>query len=107
MKRKIVTVCGSMRFMEFIQREAERLELEEGYAVVPVVPHVLKRELTEQEMALLGELHRAKIDVSDAVYVVNPGGYIGESVKREIEYARMQGKEILYFEPTEREEGKL
>ena len=50
---------------------------------------------------------KRKIDVSDAVYVVNPGGYIGESVKREIEYARMQGKEILYFEPTEREEGKL
>ena len=32
------------------------------------------------------------------LFAVNPGGYIGESVKREIEYAGALGKEIFYME---------
>ncbi len=97
MDRKIVTICGSMRFWNKIQEVNERLELENGYVVISVTPIVSGRELTEREWALLGELHRAKIDLSDAIFVVNVGGYIGESVKSEIEYARAKGKEILYL----------
>ena len=37
-------------------------------------------------------------DISDAIYVVNVNGYIGESTKKEIEYACKLGKEILYLE---------
>ncbi len=37
----------------------------------------------------------AKIDMSDGIYVVNIDGYIGESVSKEIEYAKQKGKEIL------------
>jgi hypothetical protein len=54
--------------------------------------------LTEYEKDLLGELHRIKIDLSDSIYVVNVDGYIGESVKKEIEYAKERGKEIIYLE---------
>jgi hypothetical protein len=54
--------------------------------------------LTDAEISLLGELHEAKIDLSDAIFVVNVGGYIGEAVKNEIEYAKERGKEILYLE---------
>jgi len=28
-----------------------------------------------------------KIDMSDSIFVINPGGYIGESTKSEIKYA--------------------
>lgn len=98
MKRKVVAVCGSYKFWDKIQEVSERLELEKGYAVIGIVPHVLNRELTQNEKDLLGELHLTKIDLSDAVFVVNPGGYTGESVRREIEYARAKGKEILYLE---------
>lgn len=98
MKRKVVTLCGSLRFWDQIQEISERLELEQGYAVIGIVPHVLERDLTESEKALLGELHRAKIDLSDAIFVVNVDGYIGESVKSEIQYAKEKGKEILYLE---------
>lgn len=38
------------------------------------------------------------IDISDGIYVVNPNGYIGESTKREIEYAKDKGKFVLYLE---------
>ncbi|MBQ7918532.1 MAG: hypothetical protein IJ324_01135 [Lachnospiraceae bacterium] len=97
-KRKVVTLCGSLRFWDKIQEMSERLELENGYVVLGIVPHVLDRDLTESEKERLGELHRAKIDLSDAIYVVNVDGYIGESVRSEIAYAIEMGKEVLYLE---------
>lgn len=100
-KRKVVTLCGSVRFWDKIQEVSERLELEKGYVVLGIVPHVLDRELTDSEKDLLGELHRAKIDLSDAIFVVNVGGYIGESVKSEIAYAKEKRKEVLYLENVE------
>ena len=42
--------------------------------------------------------YKAKIDLSDAIFVVNVDGYIGESTKGEIEYAKQRGKEIMYLE---------
>ena len=90
-------MCGSLRFMDVIQKEAERLELEKGYAVIAVLPHVLDRDLTAEDKELLGEMHLRKIDLADAVYVVNVNGYIGETVRKEIDYAQKKGKEILYF----------
>jgi len=100
MKRKVVTVCGSLRFLGKIQEVSERLELEKGWVVLGVVPHVLERALTEEEKALLGQVHLEKIDLSDAVYVVNPGGYIGAAVQNEIRYAQSRGKEIFYLEES-------
>ena len=98
MKRKIVTLCGSVRFWDKIQEMAERLEIENEYAVIGLIPHVMDRDFTENEKELIGKLHRIKIDVSDAIFVVNVGGYIGESTKSEIEYAKSKGKEIIYLE---------
>lgn len=98
MKKKVVTLCGSMRFLDKIQEMAERLELENEYITIGPNPHVLERDLTEKEKNILGELHKRKIDLSDAIYVVNVGGYTGETVKKEIEYAKSKGKEIIYLE---------
>lgn len=39
-----------------------------------------------------------EIDMADAIYVINVGGYIGESTRSEIEYARKMGKEVLFLE---------
>ena len=98
MKPKIVTVCGSVRFMDRIQEVSERLEIENGYVVIGMLPHVIKRDLTDAEKEKLNRLHLAKIDLADAIFVVNVGGYIGRQVKAEIEYARERKKEILYLE---------
>lgn len=98
MKRKTVVLCGSLRFLPLLQETAERLELEKGYAVIGTIPHVLNRELTEAEKSLLGEIHLHKISLADAIFVVNPGGYIGKIVRAEIEYAKRTGKEIMYLE---------
>ena len=47
---------------------------------------------------MLDEMHRQKIDMSDEIYVINLGGYIGESTKSEIEYAQEKKKKISYLE---------
>ncbi len=98
MKRKVVTLCGSVRFWDKIQEVAEKLELEDGYVVIGLTPHVMERNLTANENELLGKLHIHKIDLADAIFVINVDGYIGESVKREIAYAKEKRKEILYLE---------
>ena len=97
-ERKVVTICGSIRFWDKMQEMSEKLELEKGYAVIGVTPHVMERDFTQQEEDLLDELHKIKIDISDAIYVVNVGGYIGNSTRNEIEYATKKGKEIIYLE---------
>ena len=96
--RKIVTICGSLRFIHKIQEIAEILELKNGWVVLAPIPHTLDKELTDQEKDLLGDIHKAKIDLSDAIFVVNADGYLGEAVKEEIAYARDKGKEIFFLE---------
>jgi hypothetical protein len=36
--------------------------------------------------------------MADEIFVINVGGYIGESTRGEIAYARMNGKEVKYLE---------
>lgn len=43
-------------------------------------------------------MHMKRIDMSDAIYVINKDGYIGTSTLEEIEYAKSNNKEILYLE---------
>ena len=46
----------------------------------------------------IDELHKRKIDLCDEVFVLNIGGYIGESTRSEIEYAESHGKPVVYLE---------
>lgn len=48
---------------------------------------------------MLDDMHKRKIDMADSIYVINVGGYIGESTRSEIEYTRLHGKGIEYLEP--------
>ena len=47
---------------------------------------------------MLDNMHKRKIDMADAIYVINVGGYIGESTRSEIEYALRNGKKVYYLE---------
>ena len=44
-------------------------------------------------------MHKRKIDMADGIFAINVGGYIGESTRSEIEYARRTGKDVAYLEP--------
>ena len=83
-KRKVVTICGSIKFWDKMQEINEKLALENGYIVIGLTPRVTNRNFTKQDKELLGKLHKQKIDLSDAIFVVNINGYIGESTREEI-----------------------
>ena len=95
---KVITICGSMRYSKEMMKIAEELELEKGYAVIQCVYNVDGQRYESVDTSILDKIHRKKIDISDAIYVVNIDGYIGNSTKNEIEYAKNNGKEVIYHE---------
>ena len=95
---KVITICGSMRYSKEMMKIAEELEVKHGYAVIQCVYNVAGQKYDEIEANILSKIHTKKIDISDAIYVVNIDGYIGNSTKKEIEYAKRNGKEIIYHE---------
>lgn len=96
MKRKVITLCGSTRFMKKIIEINEKLELE-GNIVFGFVQRTKEEEYNLKEIEILDAVHRYKIDLSDEIFVVNVDGYIGESTSNEIEYAKHKSKVIKYL----------
>ena len=47
---------------------------------------------------MLDDIHKRKIDMADEIFVINVGGYIGDSTCSEIEYAMAHGKKVRYLE---------
>lgn len=93
---KTYTMCGSMRFAEEMKKIAKQLG-EKGYKIFQCVYVDDISNLTTEDIKKLQEEHYKKIDISDGIYVVNINGYIGESVKKEVEYAKSYNKEIIYY----------
>lgn len=85
-----------MKFAEDMKKIAYDLEISKGYNILQCVYCKDNIVPTEDELLKLEDAHYRKIDLSDGIYVVNMDGYIGTSVKKEIEYAERHGKEVLY-----------
>ncbi|MBR2527331.1 MAG: hypothetical protein IKE58_02520, partial [Blautia sp.] len=49
--------------------------------------------------AMLDDMNKAKIDMSNEIFVINVDGYIGDSTRSEIEYAKMTGKAVRFLKP--------
>ncbi|MDR2998781.1 MAG: hypothetical protein LBU78_11770 [Microbacterium sp.] len=67
---------------------------------IVVAPGEADGPITDEQKSALAALHLRKIDLADRVLVVNPGGYIGESTRREIAYARAAGKPVSFTDPV-------
>jgi hypothetical protein len=100
MKPLVITLCGSTRFRAEYEQTARSLTLQ-GFIVISVglFGHQEAMDMDGPVKQMLDELHLRKIDISDAIFVVNPDGYIGESTRREIQYAARHGKAIRYLVP--------
>lgn len=86
-----------MRFIKEMQHIALELETKHGYCVItPIVENGVG--LSKEDLESIAKAHFRKIDISDIVYIVNIGGYIGESVSQEIRYSVAHNKEIVYHE---------
>lgn len=97
-KIKVVTICGSMKFVTEMPKIATLLEVQHGWCVIQPVYDIETAEATQRGLQNIVNAHWEKIDISDAIYVVNIGGYIGSSTRNEINYALSKGKEIIYHE---------
>lgn len=106
-KYPVITLCGSTRFKdEFIETQ-KKLTLE-GNIVISVglfghsgddgVWDGMDEGTLSKTKEMLDDMHKRKIDMADSIYVINPGGYIGESTKSEIAYAIEHGKRVDYLE---------
>lgn len=95
----VTTLCGSTRFREQFERVNRELTLA-GEIVISVglFGHEESLDMGGEVKRRLDELHFRKIDISDGIFVINPGGYVGESTRREIAYARKCGKTIRFLE---------
>jgi hypothetical protein len=104
MRPKVICLCGSTRFFQQFMDENYRLTME-GNIVLSVgffghasaQAHGQTVGISPEQKVALDELHKRKIDLADEVFVVNPGGYIGESTRGEIIYAEAHGKPVRYL----------
>ncbi|WP_407835898.1 hypothetical protein ACE1OC_04600 [Streptomyces sp. DSM 116496] len=94
---EIVRICGSTRFVNEMRAANRDLTFA---GVIVVAPGEAGELITSEQKTALDALHLRKIDLADRVLVVNPGGYIGESTKREIAYAQATGKSISFTDPV-------
>ena len=97
---KDFTVGGIGDYFEF-QKEmmivAEKMALEGNCILTPVYPVLENIERTEDQLIKLKEAHFKRIELSDAILVINVNNYIGNSTNLEIEYAKKSSKEIIYY----------
>ena len=99
-KFPVVTLCGSTRFKDAFMEAQKRLTLEGNIVIsVGLFGHSGDNEVwTDGTKQMLDDMHKRKIDMADSIYVINVGGYIGESTRTEIEYAIKNGKKVEYLE---------
>ena len=99
-KYKVITLCGSTKFKEQYLEAQKRLTREGNIVIsVGLFGHSGDDEVwSEGTKAMLDDMHLRKIDMADEIFVINVGGYIGESTRREIAYAKNTGKSVKYLE---------
>lgn len=111
-KPTVVCLCGSTRFFQEFQ-VANYRETMAGKIVLSIgffagSPEAIKQEhgegvgITPKEKIMLDELHKRKINLADEVFVLNVGGYIGNSTLSEIRYAKAIGKPVRFLENVPR-----
>lgn len=100
-KYKVITLCGSTKFKEEYLDAQKRLTLEGNIVIsVGLFGHSGDNEVwSEGTKAMLDDMHKRKIDMADEIFVINVGGYIGDSTRSEIEYAKSTGKGVKFLEP--------
>lgn len=109
-KPTVVCLCGSTRFWREFQRAslretmAGRIVLSIGAATGTDDEHFgnLPPEEYDRIKAMLDELHLRKIDLCDEVLILNVGDYVGESTRRELFYARTNGKRVRWLVGSDR-----
>ena len=95
---KVITVCGSYKFKKEMNEITEKMALKGNCMLTPIeLTKPNKEAYTKEEALMIDKMHKEKIKLSNTILVVNVGGYIGNSTKSEIEYAKSLNKQVLYY----------
>jgi hypothetical protein len=96
---KVITLCGSTKFKKEYLEVQKKLTLEGNIVIsVGLFGHSGDNEVWDEgTKEMLDLMHKAKIDLADEIFVINPNDYIGESTKSEIMYALSRGKVVKYL----------
>lgn len=99
---KIVCLCGSTKFKEEFEQVNRNFTLK-GYIVLApgVFQYSDNVQLDGTTKQQLDELHKRKIDMADEVHCIDVKGYIDESTKSELEYAKSKHKIITFYSKPE------
>ena len=106
-KYPVITLCGSTKFKDEYLKVQKDLTLKGNIVIsVGLYGHSGDNEVWEnmdegtltKTKKMLDDMHLRKIDMADEIFVVNVGGYIGSSTKKEIEYAKSKNKKVNYLE---------
>jgi hypothetical protein len=99
-KPTVVCLCGSSRFKGAFEA-ANRTETLAGRIVLSIgmFGHHEGLDMDGPVKAMLDRLHLSKIDIAEEVLILNVDGYVGDSTRRELAYARAAGKVIRWLEP--------
>lgn len=100
-KYNIITLCGSTRFKNEFMEVQKKLTLEGNIVISVGLFGHSGDTISVDEKIMLDDMHKRKIDMSDEIFVINVGGYIGDSTRSEIEYAKEHGKKIRFLESHE------
>lgn len=102
-KYKVITLCGSTRFKDEFIKAQKDLTLQGNIVIsVGLFGHSGDNEVwTDDTKEMLDDMHKRKIDMADEIFVINVNGYIGESTKSEIEYAKRNGKIVRYLQEVD------
>ena len=98
---RTITISCSLRFVHMVKEaiiDCRRIGIEAKFPNLEPLP--ADRPLTLETMRGLEEDHFRAIRESEALYVMNPDGYIGTLVTVEIGYARGAGKPVFFSEPA-------
>lgn len=109
-KYKVITLCGSAKFKDEFLKVQSELSLK-GNIVISIGVFIsadeaeiwnnMDEKTLRETKEMLGDIHKRKIDMADEIFVINVNGYIGESTRSEIGYAKKNNKKVNYLEPIE------
>lgn len=98
MNPKIMCFSGSTKFKDMFFALHKKYTMAGYITLIPAFFAKAGDYVSNEEQTALFDLHLAKLNLCDIVFVINVGGYLGDSTKLEIEYAKTLGKEIWYLE---------
>ena len=91
----IITICGSCKFRKFMIEAYKKLSNLGHIVLLPAIGCAAHDETWYLN------LHFKKIEMSDAIFVVDVNGYVGESTISEINKAMECGKIIYRYSNEE------